>query len=138
MGLDAFAVPTRGPEGRGTSYRMLDTGLLYDPHKRPTLYVADFDPEAAARPLRPYARVFGRGRAETGVALTDGGNGREEASRGHVSDAVVFVLDFSHAAEHLASFGQVRHGRASPKGRSWFGETKEDGVRAGERSCRSI
>lgn len=124
VGLDAFAVPIRGPARQGTAYRMLYTGLLYDPRKKHTLYVADFDHEAVARQLRRYACAFGLGQAETVVALTDGGNGLEEALRGHVSDSLVFVLDFYHAAEHLSSFGQLWHGRDSPSGRAWAEEAK--------------
>jgi hypothetical protein len=118
LGLDAFAVPIRGPHG-GTLYRMLYAGLLYDPGKAHTLYVADFDHEAVARQLRQYACALGLSAAQTLVALTDGGHGLEEALRGHVSGAIAFVLDFYHAAEHLGAFGHLWRGRDSPAARTW-------------------
>lgn len=125
VGLDAFAVPTRPAEGPKTAYRMLYVGLVYDPRKKHTVYVSDFDHEAAARQVRQYACLFGLGRAETVVALTDGGNGLEKALRGHVSDAVVFVLDFYHAVDHLVSFSHLWHGRDSPAGTVWLAQAKE-------------
>ena len=75
LGIDAFAVPTRGKEGAATDWRMLYVGLLYSPDKEHTVYLADFDRERVARQMRLYAGVFGLGRADTLVALTDGGNG---------------------------------------------------------------
>jgi hypothetical protein len=124
VGLDAFAVPTRGPGGRGVVYRMLYTGLLYDPRKKHTVYVADFDHEAAAAQLRLYAAALRLGTADTLVALTDAGNGLEPALRRCCSGALVFVLDFYHAAEHLHAFAQSWHGRDSPAGRAWAEEAK--------------
>src|SRR5262249_20610335 len=86
-GLDAFAVPTR--RGGGVEWKMLYVGLLYDPAKTHTLYLVDYDFERLAGVLRRYAVLLGVGRAETVVALTDGGNGLERVLRQGVSDAVV-------------------------------------------------
>jgi hypothetical protein len=119
VGLDAFAVPTRGPRGRGVVYRMLYAGLLYDPRKKHTVYVADFDHEAAASQLRCYAAALRLGAADTLVALTDGGNGLESALRRCCHGALVFVLDFYHAAQHLHAFAQSWHGRDSPEAWAW-------------------
>jgi hypothetical protein len=124
VGLDAFAVPIRGPHGQGIGYRMLYTGVLYDPRKKHTVYVADFDHEAAATQLRRYAAALRLGAADTLVALTDAGHGLEEALRRCCSGALVFVLDFYHAAEHLHTFAQAWHGRDSPVGRAWVEEAK--------------
>ncbi|MGH9208994.1 MAG: ISKra4 family transposase [Acidimicrobiales bacterium] len=124
VGLDAFAVPTRGPGGRGIAYRMLYTGLLYDPRKKHTVYVADFDHEAAAAQLRLYATALGLGRADTLVALTDAGNGLEPALRRCCNGALAFVLDFYHAAEHVHAFAQSWHGRDSPAAQAWAAEAK--------------
>jgi hypothetical protein len=86
-GLDAFAVPTR--RRGGVSYKMLYVGLLYDPPKEHTLYLADYDCRRLAGLLRSSGVALGIGVAETVVALTDGGNGLERALRRGVSDAVV-------------------------------------------------
>jgi len=99
LGLDAFAVPTR--RGGGVDWRMLYVGLLYDPRKEHTVYLSDFDFEVVAGWMRHYATACGLGVAETLVALTDGGNGLERVLRQAFSDAVVFVLDYYHAAERL-------------------------------------
>lgn len=124
VGLDAFAVPTRGPAGRGVVFRMLYTGLLYDPRKKHTVYVADFDHAAAATQLRLYARALRLGAADTLVALTDAGNGLEPALRRCCSGALVFVLDFYHAADHLHAFARCWHGRDSPAAAAWAAQTK--------------
>lgn len=125
VGLDAFAVPVRGPKGRGIVYRMLYTGVLYDPRKQHTVYVVDFDHEAAATQLRQYATALRLGAADTLVALTDAGNGLEPALRRCCNGALVFVLDFYHAAQHLHAFAQAWHGRDSPAAAAWASSAKE-------------
>jgi hypothetical protein len=117
VGLDSFAVPTRGGAG-GLAWRMLYVGLLYDPRKEHTVYLADFDHEAVAAPPRRYAVALRLGAAEAVVALTDGGAGLEAALR-RCFGAVEFVLDFWHASEHLYAFAWLWHGRDSPAGRQW-------------------
>src|SRR5919199_4140569 len=52
-GMDAFAVPTRADGG--IDGKMLYVGLLYDPSKEHTLYLADYDFERLAGTLRRYA-----------------------------------------------------------------------------------
>jgi hypothetical protein len=115
--LDAFAVPTRTAGGR--AWRMLYTGVLYDPAKEHTVDLCDFDHANLAATLRRYAVALGYDRAATVVALTDGGNGLEQALRRNFGGPTVFVLDFWHAAEHLYEFAWAWHGRDSPEGRSW-------------------
>jgi hypothetical protein len=41
LGLDAFAVPARGPAWE--DWKMLFVGLLYNPCKDHTLYLVDYD-----------------------------------------------------------------------------------------------
>jgi hypothetical protein len=108
LGLDAFAVPTR--RGGGVDWKMLYVGLLYDPAKRHTVYLSDFDFEVVAGWMRRYAVACSLGAAETLVALTDGGNGLERVLRQAFSEAVVFVLDRYHVAERLHAFGGLLHG----------------------------
>jgi hypothetical protein len=122
LGLDAFAVPTR--RGGGVDWRMLYVGLLYDPRKGHTVYLSDFDFEVVAGWMRCYAAACGLGAADTLVALTDGGNGLERVLRQAFSEAVVFVLDYYHAAEHLHAFGGLLHGHDPGAARAWAEEAK--------------
>src|SRR5262249_9011031 len=81
LGVDAFAVPIVTHAGQTTEWRMLYVGLLYDPAKRHTVYVSDYDLDAVASLLRRYAvgLGLGRDRGVAVVALTDGGRGLETA-----------------------------------------------------------
>jgi hypothetical protein len=121
LGIDQFAVPTRGADGR-VCWRMLSAALLYDPAKRHSWYLADFDRRRLADTLRHYACAAGFNRAQTAVALTDGGNGLEALLAGHVSAALVFVLDFWHASQHLHEWAKLRFGRDSPEAAAWADE----------------
>jgi hypothetical protein len=109
VGLDAFAVPTIGVDGK-REWKMLNVGLLYDPHKKHTIYLTGFDQKGVAERLRDYAIAFDLGRVDRVVALTDGGAGLESALGGHFGGRVTFVLDFWHASEHLHGMARVWHG----------------------------
>ena len=116
-GMDAFAVPTRA--AGGVDWKMLYVGLLYDPREGHTLYLADYDFERLAGALRRYAVALGLGRAETLVALTDGGNGLERVLRQAVSGAVVCVLDWWHLSEKLHEVGRLLHEQDAGAARAW-------------------
>jgi hypothetical protein len=116
-GLDAFAVPTRA--AGGIDWKMLYVGLLYDPSKEHTLYLADYDFERLAGLMRAYAVSLGVGRAQTLVALTDGGNGLERVPRQAVSGAVVCVLDWWHLSEKLHEVGRLLHEQDAGAARGW-------------------
>jgi hypothetical protein len=109
VGLDALAVPTIGADGK-REWKMLSVGLLYDPHKKHTIYLSGFDPKGVAEQLRGYAIAFGLGRADRVVAVTDGGAGLEAALGRHFGAQVTFVLDFWHACEHLHEMARAWHG----------------------------
>lgn len=117
VGLDAFAVPTRGPAR--VDWKMLYVGLLYDPGKDHTLYLADYDFEQLAATLRCYAVHLGVGQAETLVALTDGGNGLERVLRQGVSGAVVCVLDWWHLSQKLHELGDLLHEQDKSAATAW-------------------
>jgi hypothetical protein len=117
VGMDAFAVPTRA-EGR-VDWKMLYVGLLYDPGKGHTLYLVDYDFEHLAGLLRQYAVALGLGRADTVVALTDGGNGLERVLRQGVSGAVVCVLDWWHLSEKLHELGRLLHEQDAGAAKAW-------------------
>jgi hypothetical protein len=116
-GLDAFAVPTRAKGG--IDWKMLYVGLLYDPPKKQTLYLADYDFERLAGLLRAYAVGLGLGKAETLVALTDGGNGLERVLRQAVSGAMVCVLDWWHLSEKIHEVGRLLHEQDTGTARAW-------------------
>jgi hypothetical protein len=116
-GMDAFAVPTRADGG--IDWKMLYVGLLYDPSKEHTLYLADYDFERLAGLLRAYAVRLGVGQAETLVALTDGGNGLERVLRQAVSGAVVCVLDWWHLSEKLHEVGRLLHEQDAGAATAW-------------------
>src|SRR5262245_25053251 len=103
----------------GIDWKMLYVGLLYDPGKEHTLYLADYDFERLAGTLRRYAVTLGVGRAQTLVALTDGGNGLERVLRQAVSGAVVCVLDWWHLSEKLHEVGRLLHEQDAGAARAW-------------------
>jgi hypothetical protein len=107
LGLDALAVPTRGPAG--VDWKMLYVGLLDDPGKEPTRYRVDYDFEQVAGLLRGDAVAWGAGAAPTQVALTDGGNGLERVRQQGVRGAVAFVLDWWHLSATLYELGGLVH-----------------------------
>jgi len=123
LGMDAFAVPTRGVGG--VDWKMLYVGLLYDPGKDHTLYLVDYDFEHLGGLLRRYATTLGAGQAKTLVALTDGGNGLERVLRQGVSGAVVFVLDWWHLSEKLHELGGLVHEQDTSAAAAWI-EAREN------------
>jgi hypothetical protein len=117
LGLDAFAVPIRAQPGR--DWKMLYVGVLYDPRKEHTLYLVDYDFEHVAGLLRRYAVTLGMGRADTFVALTDGGNGLERVLHQGVGGAVVCVLDWWHLSEKLHDLGGLLHDQDASAATAW-------------------
>jgi hypothetical protein len=119
VGLDAFSVPMQGPGATQAEHRMLYTALLYTPDKRHTRYLVDFDLDALAAQVRSLAIACGVPRVEDLIAVTDGGNGLEEALQRHLADSLVTILDWYHAAEHVHDFGAVLHARDAEAARAW-------------------
>jgi hypothetical protein len=117
VGMDAFAVPTRG--AAKVDWKMLYVGLLYDPGKEHTLYLVDYDFEHLAGLLRRYAVALGLGQAQTVVALTDGGNGLERVLRQGVSGAVVCVLDWWHLSEKVHELGGLLYEQDKGAATAW-------------------
>lgn len=117
LGLDAFAVPTRSPGG--VDWKMLYVGLIYDPPKEHTLYLADYDFERLAGTMRAYAIELGVGEAGTLVALTDGGSGLERVLRQGVGGRAEFVLDWWHLSEKLHELGRLFDEPNAGTARAW-------------------
>lgn len=124
IGLDAFSVPMQGPGGMQAEHRMLYTARLYTPDKRHTRYLVDFELDRLAEQLRPLARSCGLRDVGELVAVTDGGNGLEEALQRHLADNVVTILDWYHAAEHLHAYAASRFPNAPQWAEKWASRAK--------------
>jgi Uncharacterised protein family (UPF0236) len=107
VGLDAFSVPMQGVRASKAEHRMLYTALLYTPHKEHTRYLVDFELDALAEQIRAQARALGLTDVSDLIAVTDGGNGLEEALQRHLAEHVRTILDWYHAAEHLCAFAKI-------------------------------
>lgn len=110
VGLDAFSVPMQGIGAGRAERRMLYTALLYTPGKEHARYLVDFELDALAEQIRSQARALGILRVGDLIAITDGGNGLEEALQRHLAEGLRTILDWYHAAEHLCDFAKARHG----------------------------
>lgn len=124
VGLDAFSVPMQGMGAGKAEHRMLYTALLYTPGKEHTRYLVDFELDALAEQVRCQAHALGVKQVSDLIAVTDGGNGLEEALQRHLADNVTTILDWYHASEHLCDFAKVWHGSDEAARVSWQDEAK--------------
>jgi hypothetical protein len=124
VGLDAFSVPMQGPGASKVEHRMLYTALLYTPDKEHTRYLVEFELDALAEQVRAQARAVGVPQVSELIAVTDGGNGLEEALQRHLAEDLTTILDWYHAAEHLCAFAKVWHARDEAARGAWAGEAQ--------------
>jgi hypothetical protein len=124
IGLDAFSVPMQGPGAGKAEHRMLYTALVYTPDKEHTRYLVDFELDALAEQVRAQTRAVGLKQVSELIAVTDGGNGLEEALQRHLADNLTTILDWYHAVEHLADFAKAWHGRDETARQAWLEQTK--------------
>jgi hypothetical protein len=124
LGLDAFSVPMQEPGGAKAQGRMLYTATLYTPDKSQTHYLVDFDLDRLAAQMRQAATALGLGRANQVIALSDAGNGIEQALRRHFWDDLLCILDWYHAAEHVHAFARCLHPRAAEAQAAWAQQAK--------------
>ena len=124
VGLDAFSVPMQGIGAGKAEHRMLYTALLYTPQKEHTRYLVDFTLDALAAQVRRQARAVGLTQVSDLIAVTDGGNGLEEALQRHLADQVTTILDWYHAAEHLCDFAKVRYGSDEARRQQWAAQAQ--------------
>jgi hypothetical protein len=120
-------------------HRMLYTALLYTPGKEHTRYLVDFDLDALAEQVRWQARALGIPQVSDLIAVTDGGNGLEEALQRHLAEDVTTILDWYHAAEHLCDFAKVWHADDEAARQRW--QTEAKGIlyeQGGEAMLRSL
>src|SRR5207244_13094937 len=120
----AFSVPMQGPGAGKAEHRMLYTALLYTPQKEHTRYLIDFELDALAEQVRSQARAVGVAQVSELIAVTDGGNGLEEALQRHLAEDLTTILDWYHAAEHLCDFAKVWHARDDEARSKWQQEAK--------------
>lgn len=119
VGLDAFSVPMQGPLATQAEHRMLYLALVYTPDKAHTRYLVDFELAALAEQVRSQARALGLTRVSDLIAVTDGGNGLEEALQRNLAEDLTTILDWYHAAEHLSDFAKVWHARDAAARTAW-------------------
>jgi hypothetical protein len=93
-GLDAFSVPMQGIGTGQAAHRLLYTALLYTPQKEHIRYLVDFELDALAKQVRSQARALDIRQVSDLIAVTDGGNGLEEALPRHLADNVTTILDW--------------------------------------------
>jgi hypothetical protein len=123
LGLDAFSVPIQGPGAVKAEHRMIYAGVLYTPDKERHLYLADFELDRLVGQMREASKAYDLGRANQVIAISDGGNGLEQALRRHFWDDLLCVLDWYHASEHLHAYARCLHGEGAA-GRGWAEEAK--------------
>ena len=124
VGLDAFSVPMQGARAGKAEHRMLYTALLYTPAKEHARYLVDFELDALAEQVRAQARAAGVLRVRDLIAVTDGGNGLEEALQRHLAEDLTTILDWYHAAEHLCDFARAWHARDDDARRRWAAQAQ--------------
>jgi hypothetical protein len=124
VGLDAFSVPMQGVQASKAEHRMMYTALLYTPEKEYTRYLVGFELDALVEQVRSQARALGISQVSDLIAVTDGGNGLEEALQRHLADNLTTILDWYHAAEHICDFAKVWHARDEEACTQWQHEAK--------------
>jgi hypothetical protein len=125
VGLDAFSVPMQGAGAGKAEHRMLYTALLYTPEKEHTRYLVDFELNKLAEQVRSQARALGIKRVNDLIAVTDGGNGLEEALQQYLAEDLTTILDWYHAVEHLCDFAKVWHAHDEEASVQWQLQTKD-------------
>jgi hypothetical protein len=123
IGIDATGVPQQGNHGERADGRMAYVGMIFNPLPdrervfeglpRPgetmrARYVSGLYPLAEMGPLlRCQAHQVGLDKADTWVAISDGGAGLEDFLRDNFPRVEAVILDFYHAAEYLAKLGKA-------------------------------
>jgi hypothetical protein len=120
VSVDATGVLMQGPQGEKVEGRMINVGMIYNPQPRDpddpedvlskpcqgVRYLAGHSTLAElGAALRRQGGQVGMNHAEQWIALSDGGNGLEEFFDVHFPLAVK-ILDFQHAASHLAGLSK--------------------------------
>lgn len=142
VSLDATGVGMQGEGGARADGRMAWVGKIFNPRARPSETAPKPRPpkarcqagltglEEMGERLRRQAAQVGMDRAEQWVALTDGGAGLDEFMDVNFPRATR-ILDFYHAAEHLAELAQAHAGgdadAAAALSDQWSHQMKHEG-----------
>ncbi len=124
VGLDAFSVPRQGIGAGKAEHRMLYTALFYPPEKEHSRYLVSFDLDGLAEQARSQARAVGLRQVSGLIAVTEGGNGLEEALQRHLADNRTTIVDWYHAAEHLCASAKLWQGGAHEACLQWQQQAK--------------
>ena len=103
---------------------MLYTAILYTPDKSRSHYLVDFDHDRLAAQMRQAAIRLGFAAADQVIALSDAGNGLEEALRRHFWDDLLCILDWYHAAQHLHGYAKCLFAGDAGQAEAWAKEAK--------------
>lgn len=125
VGLDAFSVPMQLSGGKKADHRMLYVATLYTPNKSRTHYLVDFALDTLTAQLRAAAKKLGLGAAGQVIALSDGGNGLEEALRRHFWEDLLCILDWYHASQHVHDYARTLHPRDAASQAAWAKQAKD-------------
>jgi hypothetical protein len=125
LGLDAFSVPMQKPGGAKAEHRMIYTGILYTPDKSQTHYLVDFDLDRVVAQMREASKAFGLGEASQLLAISDAGNGLEDALHRHFWDDLLCILDWYHASGHLHDYAKCLHPGDDGQAQAWARQGKD-------------
>ncbi len=140
VSADATGVRQQGPGGSKTEGRMAYVGMLYNPAAqedsgpiRDRRYLAGlYDLTDLGRQLHRETLSVGWNKAEVQIALSDGAPCLEKFFQTYFPKAVL-ILDFFHAAEHLAELARTLYPQEEGCGRTlgrWCSMMKQQGGRA--------
>lgn len=112
VAADLFGLGMQGPGGAATEGRMAPTAMVYNPGAPGQVrYLSGLTGGLAAlgEPLRRQAAQVGLARAQRWLAVSDGGAGIEDFLRTNFPLVEAVILDFWHAAGHVAAWAQALH-----------------------------
>lgn len=145
--IDATGVRQQGPNGGPAEGRMAYVGMIANPPpdrervfeglpgpgvSMRARYVSGLYPLAEMGPLlRRQGAAVGLDRADVWVAIADGGAGLEDWVRSNFPRVAAVILDFYHAAEHLAALARALHpggeSAAAEQTRAWSRLLRDEG-----------
>lgn len=128
VSLDATGVRQQGPGGSPAEGRMAYVGMIYNPRDRDDSspiedrrYLAGlYDLTDLGRQLHREALSVGWQQADVQVALSDGAPCLEKFLQTYFPQAEL-ILDFYHAAEHLAALAHALYPREEDYQQAWNG-----------------
>lgn len=134
VAADLFGLGMHGPGGAKAEGRMAPVAMVYNPGvPGQARYLAGLTGGRAAlgEPLRRQAAPVGMDRAQRWVAVSDGGAGIADFLRANFPRVEAVILDFGHAAAHVAAWAQALHpddaGAAERRKGAWCHRLKHEG-----------